>query len=369
MLERLLGHIPPDHYWRNDIVAQEAESVFAPTWVCVAFTDDLRSHHDFVTTQIGSHAIVVQNFRGTLKAFRNVCSHRFSRIQTEPCGNRPLTCPYHGWSYDADGIPIGIPFNAAAFNFGAADRAQLALGAYELETCGRFVFVRMKSGGPSLRAFLGRVHDDLEHFSEVCGDRIATTRMEVDVNWKIGLENAAEGYHIPLAHRESLGTTLQDDMEVELINDHSVFYRSLTGESRKWWQRVSKTLGMTPSDRFPHSTNYIIFPNSVILATYGASFVYQTYEPLLGDRYCLKSTYWMAQGTPGQARQYVADALIAFSERIMGEDRAICENAQAGVRDAGDRPALLGAPESRVAHFQRAYAKAMNLPSAIRGAA
>jgi phenylpropionate dioxygenase-like ring-hydroxylating dioxygenase large terminal subunit len=52
---------------------------------------------------------VLQNFKGEIRAFANICSHRFNRIQTEPRGNRPLMCAYHGWNFDESGFPRGMP--------------------------------------------------------------------------------------------------------------------------------------------------------------------------------------------------------------------------------------------------------------------
>ncbi|MFT3997461.1 MAG: aromatic ring-hydroxylating dioxygenase subunit alpha [Asticcacaulis sp.] len=354
------AHISPDHYWRTDVEALEMERVFRPSWLCVGFTDDLRNDRDFITARIGPHAIVVQNFKGELRAFRNVCSHRLSTIQTEPCGNRPLTCPYHGWSYDAQGVPIGIPANARAFGMDAQDREALALTRYELETCGRFVFVRMVPGGPDLKTFLGRVYDDLSHFSDVCPTRIAQNLLEWDVNWKVGLENAAEGYHTRMVHGDSLDATLKDELLIEYIEDHSVFYRSLSEKTQIWWEKVSRVIRLEASEKFPHSTNYVIFPNIVILATYGGSFVFQTFEPVAPTRFRFRSTYFMAKARPGPATDEVFRSLAEFSERVMGEDHDICTFVQAGVRDvpAGKR-AVLGAPESRIAHFQQAYARHM----------
>ncbi len=305
---------------------------------------------------------MVQNFKGQPKAFRNVCSHRFSRIQTAACGNRPLTCPYHGWSYDVEGRPIGVPHNAQAFGLDDADRSALALKPYALETCGRFVFVRMAAEGPSLRQFLGRVYDDLEHFTEACPTEVGRTAFEWDVNWKVGLENAAEGYHTRMIHRESLDPTLDEDLLVERIEDHTVFYRSLSEKTQAWWERVAKIIKMQVSERFPQSVNWVIFPNIVILATHGASFVFQTFEPLSPLRFRFKSTYWMAQSQPGPASDAVAQSLWDFSEQVMSEDKGVCTYVQAGLADtASDRPPLLGVPEQRIAHFQQAYARSMGL--------
>lgn len=360
MFDGLYGRIPADYYWRDDVLPREIDQVFRPSWLCVAFTDDLGEDRDFVTTEIGPHAIVVQNVKGQLKAFRNVCSHRFSRIQTERCGNRPLTCPYHGWSYDGDGKPVGVPHNARAFGLGDEDRAALALQRYRLEVCGRFVFICMDDVAPSLRDFLGPIYDDLEHFTEVCPHRISSTAFEWDVNWKVGLENAAEGYHTRMVHGDSLDATLDKDLKVDLIADHSVFYRSLSEKTQAWWDRIAKVIKLKASRRFPDSTNYVIFPNIVILATYGASFVFQTFVPVSTMRFRFKSDYWIADSQQGPAQKMFADSLSRFSETVMGEDHDICRNVQEGVRDVTERrPPLLGVPEARIAHFQKAYARYM----------
>ena len=360
MFDQYLGSIPADHYWRDDVLPRELDAIFARTWLYVGSTDDLGQHQDFITTTIGTHSIVVQNFKGELKAFRNVCSHRLSRIQTAPCGNRRLQCPYHGWLYDAAGRPAGVPQNDQAFGLSDADRDALALKAYRLETCGRFVFACLSDDVVSLRDYLGQVYDDLEHFSAVCSHRISTTSVEMDVNWKVGLENAAEGYHVRVIHGDSLGPTLGDDISVDFIADHSLYVRGLTDDTRAWWDRVSKIIKLQPSPRFPDSTNYIIFPHTVVLATYGASFVLQTYEPITATRFRCNTAYWIADSRPGPARDAVADNLRSLSARIMAEDASVCHGVQAGVRDVPNaRAPLLGLPENRIAHFQKAYARHM----------
>ena len=47
---------------------------------------------------------------GELRAFRNVCRHRATRLREGrgTCG-KALRCPYHGWTYRTDGRLIGVP--------------------------------------------------------------------------------------------------------------------------------------------------------------------------------------------------------------------------------------------------------------------
>ncbi|TWB38570.1 Rieske 2Fe-2S domain-containing protein [Nitrospirillum pindoramense] len=117
-------------------------------WVKLGDTAALASHGDYLTGRApdaegGAVPVVVQNFQGVLKAFRNVCSHRFALIHDQPCGRGLLRCPYHGWVYDADGVPIGIPFDDSDFQLDTEARRRLALTPVGLAVSGGTVWVNV----------------------------------------------------------------------------------------------------------------------------------------------------------------------------------------------------------------------------------
>ncbi|KAA0593764.1 phenylpropionate dioxygenase-like ring-hydroxylating dioxygenase large terminal subunit [Azospirillum lipoferum] len=124
-------------------------------WFHLCMADDLASPNAFATTRVGAVPLVAQNIKGRVVAFRNVCTHRFAVIHGEPAGCGPLRCPYHGWSFDADGVPVGLPFNPTDFQLEAGERRRLALHPASLAQCGRLVFVRVAADGPSLEEELG----------------------------------------------------------------------------------------------------------------------------------------------------------------------------------------------------------------------
>ena len=353
------GQIPADAYWREDVLSAEIERVFAASWLCVGFTQDLANDRDFITARVGPRSIVVQNFKGVLKAFRNVCSHRFSRIQTEPCGNRPLTCPYHGWSYNADGVPHGVPQNAKAFGLDDAEKARLALKPYALETVGHFVFVRMSGEGPTLRDFLGEVHDHLAHVSAVCTHRVESLGVEVAANWKLGVENGIEAYHHAMVHTDTFSSVLQQDIVMNRYGPHCTHEGALTDKSRHWWSVVAEKARLKTSDQYRDYISFLIFPNIVTTFTAGAFFTFQVLTPTGPQTLRIASSGWLAEGA-GAAYAPVAASLAAFSEKVRAEDQAICATAQAGVAERGiGRAALLGEVDNRVRHFQAAYAERM----------
>lgn len=46
---------------------------------------------------------------GAVHAWRDVCIHRGARLSGGAVRNGCLVCPYHGWSYDAEGACVSIP--------------------------------------------------------------------------------------------------------------------------------------------------------------------------------------------------------------------------------------------------------------------
>lgn len=112
-------------------------------WVLLAHGDDLAAHGCWATGWIGAIPVLVRNFNGSLRGFRNVCSHRFALMLTEPTGKGPLRCPYHAWVYDQDGVPKAIPFNDTDFHLDDSARKALALPAIGATMAGGLVFAHL----------------------------------------------------------------------------------------------------------------------------------------------------------------------------------------------------------------------------------
>lgn len=357
-LENLLGSIPAEHYFQSEILPVEIECIFEPSWLCVGFTDELTNHNDFITAQIGHRNIVVQNFHGTLRAFRNVCSHRFSRIQTKRCGNRPLQCPYHGWSYNVDGIPTGIPRNNDSFYLDQVTRNSLALETYETDCVGKFVFVRMSGHGPTLLEYLKGAHEDLLAVSELDFERIEQLSLDVACNWKIGMENGVEGYHLPLIYSSSFANVIGTDLETREFGRHCTHEGPLKVGSKKWWELSVKTSRL---NRVPNREDYVsfmIFPNIVTTFTHGAFFTFQTLWPESAETMRIESSGWLARGD-GPSRKLLVQMLKDFSGQVRNKDKEICQTVQQGLRERAQDLYLLGGLENRIHHFQTQYASLM----------
>jgi nitrite reductase/ring-hydroxylating ferredoxin subunit len=96
-----------------------------------------------LTVDLPRLSITVQNFAGTLAGFLNVCSHRATKMRRCGRGRGVLRCPYHGWTYNRDGVPVGIPDNETLFRFSPEEKRDLALTRVAVAIHGPLLFLNL----------------------------------------------------------------------------------------------------------------------------------------------------------------------------------------------------------------------------------
>src|SRR3989338_5937676 len=142
-MDRSKTLIPLYYFYDPEIFQQEKEKLFSATWVWVGFTDDLTLPDIYISVDCQGKSIVIKNFDGVLKAFLNVCSHRFSTLCLKEKGQGLLQCPYHGWTYDHEGKPYAIPRKK---QFEQIDPDQFKLVSFDVDVVGHFVFLKLTKG-------------------------------------------------------------------------------------------------------------------------------------------------------------------------------------------------------------------------------
>lgn len=353
------GILPPRAYTDPDVFRAEADGIFRRCWLFVGFTDDLAGDNDFITADIAGTSVVVQNFGGELRALHNVCSHRFARIHDKPCGNRRLQCPYHGWLYNKDGVPAGIPGNEDFFGLDRTARQTRALQRFEVATRGRFVFVRLDPGGPSLDVHLGAYGPVLDHASAMFPTRFDDQTLDWAANWKIGVESVLEVYHVETTHPETFKPFFKKIWNVAESGPHSLGQAVLSDAGERYWNGIVKHLGLRRTDRHSGYENYLIFPNLAVGITHGSMLSVQTYDPIDDGRCALRFRLLLADSDHPERREraawrHVVESLRAINLRVLAEDRVVSESVQRGIRQAR-WPAIPGWNEDRIRAFHRAY--------------
>jgi len=356
--------LAPSLYCDESVFEQERRTVFQSSWQLVGFRSELAGHNDYIAFDLNGKSIVVQNFDGILRAFHNVCSHRQSRIRSECAGNGPLRCPYHGWTYGADGTPTGIPGRALFDPADLADRQSLALESYAVDTCGDFVFIRTAPSGPSLAEFLGDAWAFVETAGTSLGERLSCYRLTMKANWKIVVENTLEAYHVDHVHRNSLKRLGVSGTRFDFHGLHST-YTSPTavekpGAAR---DRLNEAFASRPfkTDQYIHQ---LVFPGATIATAHGTTFnvnlirasapeqtevVVYMFETRLGE--LTRSQMAMVRA--------MRPAVVELTNTTFDEDKVICEQVQLGMRESG-RHALLGQEEQRIEAFQSSYLRLLN---------
>lgn len=184
----------PD-YFRVEMVR-----VIRPAWQIVCHESDIPEAGDWRTLELlGESVLVIRGQDAVVRAFANICRHRGSRLVDGEAGcAKRLTCPYHAWTYAADGRLIGVPDRE---DYPGLDPAQLGLIPVEMENWRGFLFVRLEGGGPSVAAMMAPYEAEVapHRFEELRAIGRITLRPR-EVNWKNVADNYSDGLHIPVAH-------------------------------------------------------------------------------------------------------------------------------------------------------------------------
>jgi phenylpropionate dioxygenase-like ring-hydroxylating dioxygenase large terminal subunit len=193
--------ISKDRYISPDWLATEYERLWPKVWQMACRLEQIPRVGDYYEYLIGTQSIlVVRESDESIRAFRNACPHRATRIRSGT-GNTEdeLRCPFHGWAWHLDGSILEIP-DADDFAPECLSRKDLQLSKVHVGRWGGFVFVNMSENPEPLLDFLGPIVDGLAPF-EVDKMRLIRYRTTImDCNWKVGLAAFNEAYHLEATH-------------------------------------------------------------------------------------------------------------------------------------------------------------------------
>ncbi len=195
--------LPPACYTDENFFRREIERLFLRHWQFVGREEQAETAGRYFCHEgPGGPVFVMRGADGRLRAFANSCRHRGARLLDASGSCKKIVCPYHGWSYDLDGLLLRAPGMEGAEAF---DRADFPLQQLPLASWGGFVFVDYRGDAAPLAEHLGSMRDKFA--AHRCEDMrlVGQLEFEIDSNWKLLAENALEAYHTGTVHRETLG--------------------------------------------------------------------------------------------------------------------------------------------------------------------
>ena len=347
--------LPRRAYIDPELLALEQELIFGRTWQLAGHVSSLPLPGSYMTCNAGSEPVlVVRDEEHRLRAYRNVCRHRGSRLLTGAgqC-KAAIRCLYHGWTYRFDGTLIGVPEGLA---FGERlDKSALGLLPARVEELCGLVFVNLDIDATPLHELVGDLPARLERYRIPSLEPFAPSSGHMQpANWKVVADNYLEGYHIPIAHPGLMRLLDYKHYDVECY-DHYVWFeapmrskRSSNRVERLYSQLVTPMPGLGEEDR--HVWRYVyIYPNTTIDLYADQVNTWQMLPDGVNRTRDVFANYRPPHS--GARTRMVQWINQRVNNLVLDEDIDLVENVQAGLQTRGYECGPLSRREDAVAWF------------------
>jgi len=345
--------LEPNLYLEPEVVRLEQRAIFERTWQLAGHVSDLTEPGSYLTTEVVDQPVlVVRDHDGEIRAFRNVCRHRGSRLLAGSgrCG-KAIRCLYHGWTYRTDGTLIGVPEGR---DIPDLDKSRLGLHQVRAEVFCGLIFVNLDPGAEPLGERLGGLAERLARYDLPSLKRFGRGGDVQPANWKVVVENYIEGYHIPIAHPSLMRLLDYQRYDVEVFDDWVWFEAPMRDKpsdnrlERVYQRLVRPAPGLGPEDqrvwRF-----VLIYPNTTIDLYPDQVNTWRLWP----DGADVTRDDWGTFRHPGApaSSRVVQRINNALNSTVLKEDVDLVDNVQRGIRSRGYHPGPLSQREAAVAWF------------------
>jgi Rieske 2Fe-2S family protein len=345
--------LEPNLYLEPEIVRLEQEAIFERTWQLAGHVADLAEPGSYITADVVDQPVlVVRDHDGEIRAFRNVCRHRGSRLLagSGSCG-KAIRCLYHGWTYKLDGRLIGVPEGREIPDL---DKSRLGLHQVRAEVFCGLIFVNLDPGAAPLGERLGGLAERLARYDLPGLKRFGKGGDVQPANWKVVVENYIEGYHIPIAHPSLMRLLDYQRYDVEVHDDWVWFeapMRDKPSDNRleRVYQRLVKPApGLGEEDRRVWRF-VLIYPNTTIDLYPDQVNTWRLWP----DGADVTRDEWGTFRHPDApaSSRVVQKINNVLNTTVLKEDVDLVDNVQRGIRTRGYHPGPLSRREAAVAWF------------------
>ncbi len=336
--------LPPELYTSGEILDYEKSQIFEQQWLCAGRSASIPNTGDYLTYQINEQSIaIIRQQDGSVAAFANVCQHRMMKLLDGHgvCPRKRIICPYHAWAYGIDGKLIGAPQMSYRPSF---ELTQHQLPSVRCELWHGWIYVTLNPELEPVSELLAELHDvvddyQMEHYVPIVQeDHVWQT------NWKFLTENFMEGYHLPVAHKGTVGPHFPVNETLfshNTPNPHFTFQYFKKRESAPVGNAHPANTRLQGQQR---NTSILptVFP-SHMYALAPDHLWYLSLQPMGFDQ--VRIRYGAAIAPEVLAHSDDPEALIAntklFLDKVNAEDRYVVEGIMQGAKGSLSKPGPL----------------------------
>lgn len=326
--------MPPALYTSPAVHELERERIFAREWLCPGLAADIPDPGDYLTFSIGEEPVfTIRDADGAIRSFSNVCRHRMMVLLEGRGHRRRIVCPYHAWTYGLDGALIGAGHMQRTEGF---DKRCYGLPEIRTEIWNGWIYITLDPNARPVADLLVPLAQVVDRYRIADYVPVAHQDHVWDTNWKLLTENFMEGYHLPVAHRETVGAWFpaeETEFPAEVfeaftyqtfIKDETARYGRAHPDNRHLdgrWRHTSVMPTVYPTHMYVLAPDHLWYlslrPKGVgkVEVRFGVALAPEVYRSL-EDR-----DAWVSE-------------LVQFFDRVNAEDRRVVEGIYLGAKSS-----------------------------------
>ncbi len=352
--------LPPGLYHDEDIFALERRKLFAKGWLCPGLAAEIAKPGDYLTFTIDDQPVfTIRGEDGAIRSFSNVCLHRMMRLLDGRGSVQRIVCPYHAWTYGTDGRLLGAPHMKESPGF---EPRALGLPEIRTEIWEGWIYVTLDPEAESIAKLLQPLQGIVAPYAMAGYVPVAAQDHVWDTNWKLLTENFMEGYHLPVAHRKTVGAWFPAE-ETEFPKD---------SDPRFTWQTFTKDENATYGRAHPANERLegrwrftsvmpTVFPTHMYVLAPDHLWYLSLRPKSIGQVHVRFGAALAPEvmSSLNDPKSYV-DTLVGFFDRVNAEDKGIVEGLYEGTAAPLARPGRLSWLERELHDFMGYLARGLS---------
>jgi len=357
----MLYQNPVDDYISERQATEEQEALFTTRPLCLAASAQLPGPNTFLAHDLLNIPILLtRDGDGLVRAFLNVCRHRGARV-AEGCGEaRRFVCPYHAWTYGADGRLAARPEDAAFEGMDKVDHGLTELPCQERHGLISVQPTPAAEGDAALDtdALLQGLGPEIENYSLAGYTHFRTYDSEWNLNWKLGIDTFLESYHFGVLHKQSIHPILHSN-----VGAFDAFGENLRLLFARRSIAMLKDQPESEWDLPKHLASvYILFPNTVLVRQGEHVELWHAF-PRGVDAVQFRVTLLIPEPAATEAAEaHWTKNLALLLKTVEEEDFPVGEGIQQSFKSGAQPHITFGRNEPALHHFHGTVRKALNMP-------